>query len=110
MGVLPCSDRLTCAMDTGVLQIFRQTNLRDGYGSVAMFRQTNLCNEYGSVAMFRQANLCNGYGNVAMFKQTNLCDGYESVQIQYLCSTKGLLKQSKYTEKHSQDFLKYLRN
>ena len=63
----------------------------------------------GVLPMFRWTNLCDGYV-LPMFRQNNLCDGYGSVQIQYLCSTKGLLKQSKYTEKHSQDFLKYLRN
>jgi hypothetical protein len=51
MGVLPCSDRLTCAMDMGVFaNVDRQTNLCNGYGIVAMFQQTNLRNGYGSVA------------------------------------------------------------
>ena len=49
-------------------------------------------------------------GVLPMFRRINLCNGYGSVQIQYLCSTKGLLKQSKYTEKLSQHFLKYSRN
>ena len=59
-----CSERLTCAMDMGVLPMFRQTNLCDGYGSDAMFRQTNLCNGYGSVANV-QSNLCKGYRSAA---------------------------------------------